>query len=273
MAKSAAATVADFLSSRGARPGRPAAASTAPLLPDLSALTPAPSPAPVPLRSSPLDLPSVATPKGPATRSAGRSLVRATPKTQKILTSRAPAVTLTRIQSGIGTLTLEAACPPSVGDLRLGCAYQLRGGRSSTVTPSGQLQIAPPQSKQPVLIGHRDAFEKITVDLRQSRDLERLILFGYSESGAVLRWGGTLLATTFGGARIAVPLDRPPMPGVMVFLSLYNVDGEFGLRAEMDIAGGTVREACTAYGYDRISWLDDRTVLPEPGYRWQANGL
>src|SRR6201999_3378805 len=36
-----------------------------------------------------------------------------------------PTVTLTRLQSGIGTLTFEAAVSDEVGDLRLGCAYEL----------------------------------------------------------------------------------------------------------------------------------------------------
>jgi hypothetical protein len=216
---------------------------------------------------SALDLSSPAAPAAPAA-AAARSLarngvvVRAVPNARTTLTARVPTVTLTRIQSGIGVLSFEAHWSPSIGDVRLGCAYHLGGERSSTVTPSGPLKSAPPNSKRPILTGHQDTVEKITVDLRQSRDLERLILFGYSESGAAVRWGGTLLVTTSGGARIELPLDRPPTLAVVVFLSLYNVSGEFTLRAEMDAAGRTVREACIAYGYDRISWLDDRTPIP-----------
>jgi hypothetical protein len=44
-------------------------------------------------------------------------------------------------------------------------------------------------------------------------------------------------------------------------MSLYNVRGEFVLRAEMQALNGGVREACRAYGYDRITWLDDRAPV------------
>jgi len=186
---------------------------------------------------------------------------RARSRAQTILTPKAPAVTLTRVQSGVGTLTFEAACSPAVGDLRLGCAYQLRAGYSNTVHGSGPRRLAPAGSNRPVIVGHRDEHEKLTVDLRQARTLERLIVFGYSESGVPLHWGGTLVVTTFGQARIVLPLDRPPMPGAMVLLSLYNVAGEYVLRAEMDALNGTLRHACLAFGYDRITWLDERTPV------------
>jgi hypothetical protein len=46
-----------------------------------------------------------------------------------------------------------------------------------------------------------------------------------------------------------------------MLLSLYNVRGEYVLRAELESIEGGVREACRAYGYDRITWLDDRTPV------------
>jgi hypothetical protein len=48
---------------------------------------------------------------------------------------------------------------------------------------------------------------------------------------------------------------------VAVLMSLYNVRGEFVLRAEMQTLNGDVREAARAYGFDRISWLDDRSPV------------
>ncbi len=45
------------------------------------------------------------------------------------------------------------------------------------------------------------------------------------------------------------------------WLSIYQVRGEFVVRAEMQTLYGDVREACRAYGYDRITWLDDRTPV------------
>jgi hypothetical protein len=44
-------------------------------------------------------------------------------------------------------------------------------------------------------------------------------------------------------------------------MSIYNVDGEYVVRAEMETIVGDVREAARAYGYDRITWRDDRTPV------------
>jgi hypothetical protein len=48
---------------------------------------------------------------------------------------------------------------------------------------------------------------------------------------------------------------------VAVLMSIYQVRGELVLRAEMQTLFGDVRDAARAYGYDRISWLDDRTPV------------
>jgi hypothetical protein len=51
-------------------------------------------------------------------------------------------------------------------------------------------------------------------------------------------------------------------PGaVAVPLSVYQVDGELVLRREAQGVAGTVRDACRAFGFERISWLDDRTPI------------
>jgi uncharacterized protein involved in tellurium resistance len=178
-----------------------------------------------------------------------------------ILGRKSPTVTLTRVQSGIGTLTIEAACSDEVGDLRLGCAYRLSEGQSSTLQLSGGNRFAPPRSRRPVLLAGHDRYERISVDLRQSRELERLAVYAFSESRARLDWGGTLIVTTFAGAKIELPLERLAPGAVAVLLSLYNVAGEFVLRAEMQTIAGSIREAARAYGYDQITWLDDRTPV------------
>jgi hypothetical protein len=71
----------------------------------------------------------------------------------------------------------------------------------------------------------------------------------------------TLIATTFGQARVEMPLERLPPQGVVVLMSLYNIAGEFVLRAEMEEIVGTARDACAAYGFERITWLDAWTPL------------
>ena len=177
-----------------------------------------------------------------------RPVVRVRSGTRTLLGPATPMVTLNRLQSGVGALVVEALCSAAVGDLRLGCAYTLTDGQSSLVRGS-----------TPVLSLTRREFDRLTVDLRQNRKLRRLIVYGYSESGRSLRWGGTLAVTTLGGARLDLPVDGPPSAGVTVFLALYNVDGEIVLRSEMSHVDGDVRDACQAYGFDRITWLDGRT--------------
>ncbi len=219
--------------------------------------------------SSSLDLddapaPTAARPAAPAAapaRARTFPVRRITAGGRTILNAATPTVTLTRTQSGIGTLTIEAACSAEVGDLRLGCAYQLRTGESSTVQASGGNRLAPPRSRRPVLVGGHERYERISVDLRQALDIERLAVFAFSESRAQLNWGGTLIVTTFAGAKIEVPLEQLAPGGVAVLLTLYNVAGEFVLRAELETIAGSIREAARAYGYDRITWLDDRNPV------------
>jgi uncharacterized protein involved in tellurium resistance len=179
---------------------------------------------------------------------------------QRLLSIKEPTVTLTRVQSGIGTLGIEAVCSAAVGDLRLGAAYQLRGGVSSTVQYAGGNRFAP-SSRRPVIVGGRDEYENLRVDLRQARALERFAVYAFSESRAELNWGGTLVVSTFGEARIELPLETLYRGKVAVLLSIYNLDGEFVIRAEMETIAGDVREAARAYGYDRITWRDDRSPV------------
>jgi uncharacterized protein involved in tellurium resistance len=187
--------------------------------------------------------------------------VRVRPRDRLLLTPSEPSVTLTRLQSAIGTLTLEAAASDAVGDVRLGCAYELASGQQNVMQMTQGSRLAPPHSKRPLLLGSRDRFEKVSVDLRQCRQLRRLALYAFSEKRKPLAWGGTLLVTTFGGARIEVPLDSLQGGDIAVLLSIYQVRGEFVLRAEMQALFGDVREASRAYGYDRITWLDGRTPV------------
>jgi uncharacterized protein involved in tellurium resistance len=187
---------------------------------------------------------------------------RTTAGVPTILGPQNPTVTLTRLQSGVGTLTVEAAVAASVGDLRLGVAYQLASGRSSTVEHHAGRRFAPPnETRRPVLMASRQQFERIAVDLRQIADLERMVVYAFSGDGSPLRWGGTLLVTTFAGDRIEMPIDLPPTAAVAVLASAYNVRGQLVLRSEMDLIGHSIREACRGYGFDRITWLDDRTPI------------
>jgi uncharacterized protein involved in tellurium resistance len=178
-----------------------------------------------------------------------------------ILRPTEPTVTLTRMQSGIGTLRIEAACSAEVGDLRLGCAYELADGVSSTMQMAQGERYAPAHAKRPIIVGSREQFETVSIDLRQARQLRRLVVYAFSEARSAITWGGTLITTTFGGARIELPLETLSGGTVAVLESLYVVDGEFVVRAEMQTLNGDVREAARAYGFDRITWLDDRSPV------------
>ena len=173
-----------------------------------------------------------------------------------------PTVALTRLQSGVGTLTLRAACSDAVGDLRLAAAYQLTSGTSSLLSHARGAPVAPPHSRRPVVTGTRGASETLRVDLRQVTELERLVVLAFSAGGAALDWAGALVVETFGGGRVDVALDRPRAAGVLVPLSVYNVAGELVLRAEQEfLPVATLRDAALAYGFDRITWVDPWTAL------------
>lgn len=178
-----------------------------------------------------------------------------------VLTASDPTVTLSRVQSAIGTLVIDAAVSDAVGDVRLGCAYELRSGVTSTVQASDGNRFAPPDGKRPVLVGGRDRWQRISVDLRQIGELRRFAVYVFSAGRSHLTWGGTLIVTTFSGARIEVPLESMAPGEVAVALSGYPVGGRLVLRAELETVTGSIREACRAYGYDRIAWLDDRTPV------------
>lgn len=289
---SSSAAVNDFLSGRAQRPGRRSTATSstppsraaspvgtspasaldlsadpapAPAAPARPPLTPA-APARTSLDLSPTATPTAATPAArrgapPGRRKDRRPPHRAGSGTQTILGPEAPTVSLNRLQSGIGTLVCEAVCSPAVGDVRLGAAYQLSDGTSSIVQHSSGMSAAPAGSKRPVIAGSRESYDRLTIDLRQSRALTRMLVYAFSESGQRIGWGGTLRCSTFGGARIELPLELGVHQGPVALLSLYNVDGQYVLRAETELIDGEVREAAHAFGYDRITWADHRTPV------------
>jgi uncharacterized protein involved in tellurium resistance len=254
----------------GARPtidfSRPGRHPSAP-----AAAAPAPTPVPVPAGSGSLDLSAPAAPstrpnvvaqptRPPVPRLRVHRDARVAAHEQRLLSIQAPTVTLTRVQSGVGHVAIEAVCSPEIGDLRLGAVYQLRSGGTSVVQHAGGSRFAP-SSRRPVIVGGRDEYERISLDLRQIRDIERIGIYAFSEARSELHWGGTLVVTTFGGARVELPMETLYPGRIAMLISLYNLDGELVIRAEMETIVGDVREAARAYGYDRITWRDDRTPV------------
>jgi hypothetical protein len=266
------------------------------VVPDTPAPTPTPAAAPVtdpvaapsathaePLTSeTSLDL-SPTAPSAPAAAAPAPSVPPAAPEAPgfrprrtslgapTLLTPQQPTVTLTRVQSGVGGLTVTAATSVGDGDLRLGCAYQLRSGASSLVQAVSGVTVAPPGSRRPVIRATRDRFEALHLDLRQVGELDRAIVYLFSHYDAVraqppgtkamVPWSGVLSSETFAGVRIDVPLRRDPGPGVLVALSVYNVGGELVLRAENELLAGSIRDAVRAFGFETITWIDPTTPL------------
>ena len=203
----------------------------------------APAAAPSPTAVAPAALAPAAVPV--TAERALRPFARTRFRAVTALTPKTPTVTLTRLQSGVGMLQIEAACGDAVGDLRIGCAYQLTSGVTSVVARTSGVNLGPPGSSRPVLVARRAQFEELVVDLAQVRDLERLVVYLYSESDAALRWGGTLVVTTFGQAEIRLALDRAQSTGVMVALSVYRLSESSTPLFLSTVIGGEVITSAT----------------------------
>jgi hypothetical protein len=181
---------------------------------------------------------------------------RTVPGVLTLLTPRTPTVLLNRLQSGVGSIRIQAvwAAPH---DARLGCVYRMRSGYSTVAWPGGV-----PGQADPLVMSMQGDIQTITLDMLRCKDLDRMVLFAVLDSQLPPQWTGMLLITTYGGARIEVPIDPTPAPGVLVLLSVYNLFGEFVLRAERERVSGTARDAAMAYGFDGVTWFDGFTAVP-----------
>jgi hypothetical protein len=181
---------------------------------------------------------------------------RTTPGALTALTPRTPTVLLNRLQSGVGSIRFHAvwAAPH---DARLGCVYRLRSGYSTVAWPGGV-----PGQDDPLVVSMEGEIQSITLDMLRCKDLDRMLVFALTGPQLPAQWTGMLLITTYGGARIEVPVEPMPGPGVLVLLSAYNVLGELVLRAERERVAGTARDAAIAYGFDGVTWFDGFTVVP-----------
>ncbi len=160
------------------------------------------------------------------------------------LTSTAPTVTLTRIQSGTGALDGQVVAPPGVGRLSLGCVVQLDNGATYAVHCIGGQATAPPDEVNPVVRLHPDS---ITFDLRRVTALRRSLVYAVIEASD-FAWSGSLLFTTYGGASVEVPFEAQPATTIAL-TSLHNIRGELVLRAEADLQPDPPT-AWRAFGYE-----------------------
>lgn len=235
--------------SRGTPADKPAAQSVDLSL-DLSVAQDVPSPGPK------LDSPGIE--RSPRRVRAWRRLAAGE---RLMLTAQQPTVALSRIQSAVGALTIRSLCPESAADLRFGCVYHLRSGKSSTVSPTTGRTVGPAGAQSPIITGIDDGRGGFSIDLRQCRDLDRLVIYGFTRSGTPAAWPGTITITTTGAGRVELALSDLRDSSACVVLSLFNVHGEFVLRSEMCPINGTVQDACRVFGFDDIGWIDGYTPL------------
>lgn len=167
---------------------------------------------------------------------------------RRVLGTDDPVVQLNRVQAGIGALRFEVA---SGHALRLAVAY-VWDGRPGIVQGPGAAHG--PDAMHPVvsIVGETGA----SIDLGNSALLDRFVLLLQAH-----QYGGTLVVTTAGEARLAVPLPEGPAVGTLALVSGYRVRGALVIRSEVDQIAGGLREATRAYGYDEIGWLDTNTPL------------
>lgn len=171
------------------------------------------------------------------------------------LTDRSPVVSLTRMQAGIGALTVEAVWPEK-DQLRIGCVFRTNDGLTAIAALEGEAGPV-----DPVLTSIRGARQSVRLDLLRARTLDRAVIFAVLYPPLPSGWHSALAISMAGAARIEVPVEHPGDFGIAVPLSLYRVGGELVVRAEQEVVRGTLRDACTAFGFDQLSWANPYTPL------------
>ncbi|MFW0789038.1 hypothetical protein [Gordonia sp. CPCC 205333] len=179
---------------------------------------------------------------------------------RELLSPTRPTLALTRVQSGVGGIDIELHAP-TVPSLALACVVTDAEGESRVVDPTHPHSPPPPSNTDPLVTFSSNGFGKFGINLRRARELSRLIVVATSATGEVIDWTGTLSLTTFGGGRVDIPIDATPQSPTTIIASIYNVAGEYVLRAENQPMGGSLREASRSFGFDSISWLDARTPI------------
>lgn len=153
----------------------------------------------------------------------------------------APAATLDRRQSAIGSLAFEL-----VGDGELSCCWELVGGDAGLVSRATDVLVSPEFGRRPIV---QLVERSVVVGLRHVRRLRRLLLLvgGERANATPARLVGELVdGSTVESAHAAVQ-------GVTAALAIYHVAGELVIRRE-DAPFRSLEEAAAAYGM-ATSWL------------------
>ncbi len=173
-----------------------------------------------------------------------------------------PVVRLNRLQAGVGALQIEARCSEQVDPLRLGCVWRTQDSATGVLSrppEAGSVVLAPPGGR-PLLAAHRSAYEALTVDLRQVRRIDTLLLYASAPPSGAGAWAGTLSITTLAGSQVDVPMDAAPSDGHLPLVSIRQVDGHLYVRALRRRPVATLRDLCTELGFAAaMTWLDADT--------------
>jgi len=163
-----------------------------------------------------------------------------------------PSLTLTRVESGIGSLRFALA-GPGADLLRLGCMYELRtaaGTHTEHLSPSAE-----PSARRDVVAvrkGEKPGSSVISVDLREVTTLRRLLLYAAPRTVSASMTVGTavLVSSSIGGTLVEVPLTLGELDGTPLALaSVFNVDGELVVRREVAMSDTEVRSLAERHGF------------------------
>jgi tellurite resistance protein TerA len=203
------------------------------------------------------------------------------------LTKQAPTVSLTKNGSGGGILrvnlnwTAKPAAPSGGGflkrmaagaapatDLDLGCLYEFMDGTKGVVQALGNSFTARGSfSPQPVIwldgddrSGSVSGGENLHVDLAQSKNIRRILVFAQIYEGAANWAAAAGVVTLFptGGPEVEIQLDEHDPKSRLCAVALFeNVNGELSVRREVRYIHGSQRTLDEQYGWG-MQWTAGR---------------
>ena len=174
--------------------------------------------------------PKIALP--PVRRVAGRA----------ILSGDAPAVTLNRRQSAIGSFAFDLH---GGAGSALSCAWELGDGEAGLVSAALDVRVSPQFGHRPIVQLDK---EQLIIGLRHVRRLRRLLLLasGLDDSRPARLIGELHDEGTVESSHTAIA-------PVVAALAVYQVDGELVIRRE-DFGFASTEAAAAAYGFS-LTWL------------------
>jgi tellurite resistance protein TerA len=203
------------------------------------------------------------------------------------LTKSAPSVSLTKQGSSSGVLRVNlnwTARPPAAGgggflkriaanampatDLDLGCLYEFMDGTKGVVQALGNAFTATGGfSPKPVIwldgddrSGEVSGGENLHVDLTQSKNIRRILVFAQIYQGAS-NWAAaagvvTLFPVT--GPQVEIQLDEHDPKSRLCAVAMFESDnGELSVRREMQYIQGSQRNLDEQYGWG-MQWAAGR---------------